>query len=49
MNRLMSAIRLVFYLPPVWIGLVAIGLAIAANGRQPLVDIVLYALWRLCQ
>jgi hypothetical protein len=47
MNRLGSAIRLVFCLPPVWIALVAVAAAVVFNGWEPFVDIVLYAIQRL--
>ncbi len=47
MNRIGSAIRLVFFLPPVWIALVTGGVVIAVNGWEPFVDIALYAVQRL--
>jgi len=47
MNRLRSAVRLVFYLPPLWIALGAITLALAVNGSDPLADIARFAVQRL--
>lgn len=46
MNRLSSAIRLMFCLPPMWIALTALVLVLAYNG-EPFVDIALYAFQRL--
>jgi hypothetical protein len=47
MDRIRLAIRLMFFLPPVWIALAAIMLAIVANGWEPGVDIAQYAATRL--
>ncbi len=47
MTRLVSAFRLTLCLPPVWFALAAVVVAVAVNGWQPFVDIVLYALQRL--
>ena len=49
MNRVGSAIRLVFFLPPVWIALAVTAWAAAVNGWEPFVDIALYAASRLLQ
>ncbi len=49
MNRLGSAIRLMLYLPPVWIALTVTGWVVVVNGWEPFVDIALYAIQRLCQ
>jgi len=47
MNRLGSAVRLMLYLPPLWIALAAMGVVLAINGGEPLADIALYAIQRL--
>ena len=47
MSCIVSAIRLMFSLPPVWITLVVTGVAVAVNGWEPFVDIALYAVERL--
>ena len=47
MRRLGSAIRLMLCLPPVWFALVALGLAFAYNGWDPVYDILLFAFYRL--
>lgn len=47
MNRLGSAVRLMLYLPQVWIAIAATGVAVLANGWEPFVDIAVYAVWRL--
>jgi hypothetical protein len=49
MNRMGSVIRLMLCLPQMWIALVATGVAIVANNWETLVDIAIYALWRLLQ
>jgi hypothetical protein len=45
MNRLGTAIRLIFCLPAMWIMLAVIAMVIAANS-EPFVDILLYAVER---
>ena len=47
MNRLGSAIRLMLYLPALWVALAAMGLIVAVNGSEPLADIARYAIERL--
>lgn len=47
MSRLWLAIRLVLCLPAVWFAIVVMGWAILVNGREPFVDIALYAVERL--
>lgn len=47
MNRLGSAVRLMLYLPALWVALAAIGVVIAVNGSDPFTDIVRYAIQRL--
>ena len=49
MNRMGSAIRLMFCLPPVWVTLVVTGWVVVVNGWEPFVDIALYAAQRLFQ
>ena len=47
MSRIGLAIRLILFLPPVWIALAVIALAIVINGWEPGVDIAHYAVRRL--
>ena len=49
MGHIISAIRLMLRLPPVWVATLALGWAIWINGQEPLVDIFLYAVQRLFQ
>jgi len=49
MSRLGSAIRLMFCMPPVWIATAELVWVGWLNGREPLVDIALYAIQRLFQ
>ncbi|MBN1976396.1 MAG: hypothetical protein JW918_03245 [Anaerolineae bacterium] len=47
MRRIGTAIRLVFYLPALWILLAVITLVIAVNSSEPLADILVFAIQRL--
>ena len=47
MDRLGSAVRLMLYLPALWIALAAIGVVVAVNGSEPFADIARYAIERL--
>jgi len=47
MGRLGSAIRMVFFIPPVWIALAVMVAAILINGWEPGIDIARYAAMRL--
>ena len=47
MSRIKLAIRLMLFLPPVWIALMVMALAIVTNGWEPGVDIANYAVTRL--
>ncbi len=47
MSRIGLAIRLMLFLPPVWITLAVIALAIVVNGWEAGVDIAHYAVRRL--
>jgi hypothetical protein len=47
MNRLGVAIRLVFCIPAVWFAMAVTVWAVLISGREPLVDIALYAVERL--
>jgi len=47
MKGIASALRTVLVLPPVWLALLAVTAAVVANGWQPLMDIVNFAVWRL--
>jgi len=47
MERLGSALKLVFYLPALWITLAALALIVAVNGSDPVADILRYAVERL--
>ena len=47
MSRLWLAIRLLFCIPAMWFAVMVVGWAIWISGREPLVDIALYAVERL--
>ena len=47
MKGLGSAIRLVFYLPALWIALAVLAAAVAFNNSEPFADIARYAIERL--
>jgi len=47
MSRLGIAIRLLFCLPALWLAMLVTGWALWISGREPLVDIALYAVERL--
>ncbi len=47
MSRIKLAIRLMLFLPPVWITLAVIAVALVTNGWEPGVDIANYAVTRL--
>jgi hypothetical protein len=47
MRRLGTAIRLVFYLPALWILLAVIAFVVAVNSSGPLADILVFAIQRL--
>lgn len=47
MRRLGAAIRLVFYLPALWITLAALAFVLAVNSSEPLMDIMTYTAQRL--
>ncbi len=47
MSRLWIAIRLLFCLPALWFAMMVMGWALWIGGREPLVDIALYAVERL--
>jgi hypothetical protein len=47
MRRLGTAVRLVFYLPALWVVLAVLMFVAAANNSGPLADIMLYAIQRL--
>jgi hypothetical protein len=47
MGRIGLAFRLMFFLPPVWITLIVLAVALVANGWEPGADIARYAAWRL--
>ncbi len=47
MSRLWIAVRLMLFLPPVWIALTVIIVAVLINGWEPGVDIANYAVNRL--
>ena len=47
MSRLWIAIRLLFCIPAMWFAIAVVGWAIWISGREPLVDIALYAVERL--
>jgi hypothetical protein len=47
MGRIGLAIRLMLVLPPVWITLATMVLAVVINGWGPGADIARYAAWRL--
>jgi hypothetical protein len=47
MGRIKLAIRLIFFLPPVWITLMTLIFALVVNGWEPGADIARYAAWRL--
>ncbi len=47
MGRLGIAIRLLFCLPAMWLTMAVVGWAILVSGREPIVDIALYAVERL--
>jgi hypothetical protein len=47
MGRIRLAIRLMFFLPPVWITLTVLAVALLVNGWAPGADIARYAVWRL--
>jgi hypothetical protein len=49
MTRVGSAIRLMLFLPPVWIATVVTGWAVVVNGWEPFVDIVVCAASRMLQ
>ncbi len=49
MSRITLAIRLILFLPPVWITMAVIALALITNGWEPGVDIANYAITRLLQ
>jgi hypothetical protein len=47
MRRIGTAIRLVFYLPALWVVLAALTLVVAVNSSEPFADILRYAIQRL--
>ncbi len=47
MSRLWIAIRLLFCIPAMWFAVVVVGWFILISGREPIVDIALYAVERL--
>lgn len=48
MARLISAMGTMLHLPQTWLLLTAIGIVIVTNDWvEPVVDILLYAIWRL--
>jgi len=47
MKGIVSALRTMLTLPPVWLALLAVGAAIATSGWQPVMDILRFAAWRL--
>jgi hypothetical protein len=47
MRRIGAAIRLVFYLPALWVMLAAVMLVVAVNSSEPFADILRYAIERL--
>ena len=47
MRRIGTAIRLVFYLPALWVVLAALTFVVAVNSSEPFADILRYAIQRL--
>ncbi|MFN2271017.1 MAG: hypothetical protein ACK2US_09290 [Anaerolineae bacterium] len=47
MRRLGTAIRLVFYLPALWVLLAVTAFVVAVNSSEPLADIMVFAIQRL--
>ena len=47
MSRLTLAIRLMLFLPPVWIAMAVTAVALVGNGWEPGLDIIDYAVTRL--
>jgi hypothetical protein len=47
MSRLGAAIRLLFFIPAVWFAMAVVAWALWVSGREPLMDITLYAIERL--
>ena len=47
MRRLGTAIRLVFYLPALWVLVAVTAFVVAVNSSEPLADIMVFAIQRL--
>jgi hypothetical protein len=47
MRRIGTAIRLIFYLPALWVVLAALTFVVAVNSSEPFADILRYAIQRL--
>jgi ABC-type dipeptide/oligopeptide/nickel transport system permease component len=47
MRGINFALRVVLAMPPVWVALLAVTVAFAASGWQPVLDILRFAAWRL--
>jgi len=47
MRRIGTAVRLVFYLPALWVTLAVLAFVVAANSSEPFADILRYAIQRL--